>query len=68
MGSIFKPKTKINKVNPPAPAVDVATPEPVEPELGPADDTKTEKRKKGKSALKIDLSNVSGSGSGVNIV
>ena len=65
MGSIFKPK--INKVKPPAPAVDVATPEPVEPELGPADDTET-KKKKGKSALKIDLTNVSGSGSGVNIV
>lgn len=65
MGSIFKPK--INKVKPPAPAVDVATPEPVEPELGPADDTTT-KKKKGKSALKIDLTNVSGSGSGVNIV
>lgn len=65
MGSIFKPK--INKVKPPAPAVDVATPEPVEPELGPAEDTTT-KKKKGKSALKIDLTNVSGSGSGVNIV
>lgn len=65
MGSIFKPK--INKVKPPAPAVDVATPEPVEPELGPADDT-PDKKKKGKSALKIDLTNVSGSGSGVNIV
>ena len=67
MGSVFKPKTKINKVNPPAPAVDVATPEPVEPELGPADDTE-KKKKKGKSALKIDLAASTGSGAGVNIV
>lgn len=64
MGSIFKPK--INKVKPPAPQVDTPTPEPVEPELGPADDTK--KKKKGKSALKIDLAKVTGSGAGVNIV
>ena len=62
MGSIFKPK--INKVKPPAPQVDVPTPEPVEPELGQADDTP--KKKKGKSALKIDLTKTSGSG--VNIV
>ena len=66
MGSIFKPK--INKVKPPAPAVDVATPEPVEPELGMADDGTEKKKKKGKSALKIDLSSTAGSGSGVNIV
>lgn len=65
MGSIFKPK--INKVKPPAPAVDVATPEPVEPELGMTDDTQ-KKKKKGKSALKIDLTNTAGSGAGVNIV
>jgi hypothetical protein len=64
MGSIFKPK--INKVKPPAPQVDIPTPEPVEPELGRTDDTP--KKKKGKSALKIDLANTSGSGSGVNIV
>lgn len=62
MGSIFK-KPKITKVKPPAPQVDTPTPEPVEPELGPADDTP---RKKGKSALKIDLANASGTG--VNIV
>lgn len=64
MGSIFKPK--INKVKPPAPQVDTPTPEPVEPELGLTDDTP--KKKKGKSALKIDLTNPPGSGSGVNIV
>lgn len=63
MGSIFKPK--INKVKPPAPQVDVPTPEPVEPELGKVDDTLT-KKKKGKSALKIDLTTASGNG--VNIV
>ena len=62
MGSIFKPK--INKVKPPAPQVDVPTPEPVEPDLGLADDTP--KKKKGKNALKIDLTNATGSG--VNIV
>ena len=64
MGSIFKPK--INKVKPPAPQVDTPTPEPVEPELGSTDDTP--KKKKGKSALKIDLVKPSGSGAGVNIV
>ena len=63
MGSIFKPK--VNKVKPPAPQVDTPTPEPVEPELGPTDDTETRK-KKGKSALKIDLTKAAGSG--VNIV
>ena len=56
MGSIFKPK--INKIKTPAPQVDTPTPEPVEPELGPADDTT--KNKKGKSALKINLTNTSG--------
>ena len=62
MGSIFKPK--INKVKPPAPAVNTPTPEPVEPDLGMPDDTP--KNKKGKNALKIDLTKTSGSG--VNIV
>lgn len=62
MGSIFKPK--ISKVTPPAPPVNTPTPEPVEPDLGLADDTK--KKKTGKSALKIDLTKTAGSG--VNIV
>lgn len=62
MGSIFKPK--INKVKPPAPQVDVPTPEPVEPDLGMPDDTP--KKNKGKAALKIDLTKATGSG--VNIV
>ena len=66
MGSIFS-KPKVSKVTPQAPQVDTPTPEPVEPELGP-DKEAEDRRKKGKSALKIDLRASGGSGSGANIV
>lgn len=66
MGSIFS-KPKVPEIKPVAPPVENPTPEVKDPELG-MEQSPEQRRKKGKSALKIGL-NASGSGgSGANIV
>ena len=66
MGSIFK-KPKVPEIKPVAPPVENPTPEVKDPELGMAQSTE-QRRKKGKSALKIGLNASASGGSGANIV
>lgn len=60
MGGLFS-KPKVPDIEPAAPAVDTPVPEPKDPVLG-TPETAEEKRKKGKSGLKIDLKTSSGTG------
>lgn len=66
MGSIFK-KPKVPEIKPVAPPVENPTPEVKDPELG-MEQSPEQRRKKGKSALKIGLNASASSGSGANIV
>ena len=66
MGSIFK-KPKVPEIKPVAPPVENPTPEVKDPELG-MEQSPEERRKKGKSALKIGLNASASGGSGANIV
>lgn len=66
MGSIFK-KPKVPEIKPVAPPVENPTPEVKDPELG-MEQSPEQRRKKGKSALKIGLDASASSGSGANIV
>lgn len=64
MGGMFS-KPKAPDVQTPAPAIQDPVQEPKSPEMG-AQETSTEKKNKGKKALKIDLNTKSG-GSGVGL-
>lgn len=64
MGGMFS-KPKVPDVQTPAPAIQDPVQEPKSPEMG-AQETSTEKKNKGKKALKIDLNTKSG-GSGVGL-
>ena len=66
MGSIFK-KPKVPEIKPAAPPVENPTPEVKDPELG-MEQSPEQRRKKGKSALKIGLNSSATGGSGANIV
>ena len=66
MGSIFK-KPKVPEIKPVAPPVENPTPEVKDPELG-MEQSPEQRRKKGKSALKIGLNANASGGSGANIV
>lgn len=66
MGSIFK-KPKVPEIKPVAPPVENPTPEVKDPELG-MEKSPEQRRKKGKSALKIGLNASASGGSGANIV
>lgn len=66
MGSIFM-KPKVPEIKPVAPPVENPTPEVKDPELG-MEQSPEQRRKKGKSALKIGLNASSSGGSGANIV
>ena len=66
MGSIFK-KPKVPEIKPVAPPVENPTPEVKDPELG-MEQSPEQRRKKGKSALKIGLNASATGGSGANIV
>ena len=66
MGSIFK-KPKVPEIKPAAPPVENPTPEVKDPELG-MEQSPEQRRKKGKSALKIGLNASASGGSGANIV
>ena len=66
MGSIFS-KPKVPEIKPVAPPVENPTPEVKDPELG-MEQSPEQRRKKGKSALKIGLNASASSGSGANIV
>ena len=66
MGSIFK-KPKVPEIKPVAPPVENPTPEVKDPELG-MEQSPGQRRKKGKSALKIGLNASASGGSGANIV
>ncbi len=66
MGSIFK-KPKVPEIKPVAPPVENPTPEVKDPELG-MEQSPEQRRKKGKSALKIGLNASASGGSGANIV
>ena len=66
MGSIFK-KPKVPEIKPVAPPVENPTPEVQDPELG-MEQSPEQRRKKGKSALKIGLNASASGGSGANIV
>lgn len=66
MGSIFK-KPKVPEIKPVAPPVENPTPEVKDPELG-TEQSPEQRRKKGKSALKIGLNASASGGSGANIV
>ena len=66
MGSIFK-KPKVPEIKPVAPPVENPTPEVNDPELG-MEQSPEQRRKKGKSALKIGLNASASGGSGANIV
>lgn len=66
MGSIFH-KPKAPEIETPAPAIDTPAPEPKEVELG-TQETAEQRKKRGKSGLRIDLTNsAGGSRSGLNI-
>lgn len=70
MGSIFK-KPKVPEIKPVAPPVENPTPEVKDPELGMEQSlgqSPEQRRKKGKSALKIGLNASASGGSGANIV
>ena len=74
MGSIFK-KPKVPEIKPVAPPVVNPTPEVKDPELGMGQSPELDmgqspeqRRKKGKSALKIGLNASASGGSGANIV
>ena len=66
MGSIFK-KPKVPEIKPVAPPIENPTPEVKDPELG-MEQSPEQRRKKGKSALKIGLNASASGGSGANIV
>lgn len=66
MGSIFS-KPKVPEIKPVAPPVENPTPEFKDPELG-MEQSPEQRRKKGKSALKIGLNASASGGSGANIV
>ena len=66
MGSIFR-KPKVPEIKPVAPPVENPTPEVKDPELG-MEQSPEQRRKKGKSALKIGLNASASGGSGANIV
>lgn len=66
MGSIFS-KPKVPEIKPVAPPVENPTPEVKDPELG-MEQSPEQRRKKGKSALKIGLNASASGGSGANIV
>ena len=66
MGSIFS-KPKVPEIKPVAPPVENPTPEVKDPELG-MEQSPAQRRKKGKSALKIGLNASAPGGSGANIV
>lgn len=66
MGSIFK-NPKVPEIKPVAPPVENPTPEVKDPELG-MEQSPEQRRKKGKSALKIGLNASASGGSGANIV
>lgn len=66
MGSIFM-KPKVPEIKPVAPPVENPTPEVKDPELG-MEQSPEQRRKKGKSALKIGLNASASGGSGANIV
>ena len=66
MGSIFK-KPKVPEIKPVAPPVENPTPEVKDPELG-MEQSPEQRRKKGKSALKIGLNASASGGSGANSV
>ena len=66
MGSIFK-KPKVPEIKPVAPPLENPTPEVKDPELG-MEQSPEQRRKKGKSALKIGLNASASGGSGANIV
>lgn len=66
MGAIFS-KPKAPEVETPAPAIDTPPTEPKEVEVG-TQTSSQERKKKGKSGLRIDLSSsAGGSRSGLNI-
>ena len=66
MGSIFS-KPKVPEIKPVAPPVENPTPEVKDPELG-MEQSPEQRRKKGKSALKIGLNSSASGASGANIV
>lgn len=66
MGSIFR-KPKVPEIKPVAPPVENPTPEVKDPELG-MEQSPEQRRKTGKSALKIGLNANASGGSGANIV